>query len=40
MKADLPGLYRVAVSKSQGPSSRPLWFAGPEGVENLGTDGS
>jgi hypothetical protein len=39
MKPDLPGLYRAAISKSPAPSSEPLWFAGLEGVENLGADG-
>jgi hypothetical protein len=29
----------TAISKSLAPSSRPLWFAGLEGVENLGADG-
>jgi hypothetical protein len=29
----------AAISKSLAPSSRPLWFAGLEGVENLGADG-
>src|SRR5437868_7195496 len=39
MKGGRPGLYRAAISKSPAPSSRPLWFAGLEGVENLGADG-
>jgi hypothetical protein len=29
----------AAISKSLAPSSRPLWFAGLEGVENLGAYG-
>lgn len=29
----------TAISKSLAPLSRPLWFAGLEGVENLGADG-
>jgi hypothetical protein len=28
----------AAISKSLAPSSRSLWFAGLEGVENLGAD--